>query len=330
MNRSKTFFGLVLLLTIVTAGSPSDARQATRIPKVGFLGTTTQAASASHITAFKQGLRELGYVEGQTVLLDVRLADGAAQRLPQLARELVALKPDVIVGSNDLAIASVRRETETIPIVMVLSSDPAGAGFVASLARPGGNVTGLSTISPDTSGKRLELLREVVPKLSRLALLWNPDSRGNLLDYKETELAARSLHVELQSVELSRVEDLNRAFAAVTKGRAQAFIVPAGSPITITRQEQIAAFAQRNRLPSVFGMRDYVEAGGLMSYGPSVSDLFRRAATYVDKILKGATPADLPVEQPTRFELVINLRTAKALGLAIPPSLLQRADRVIQ
>src|SRR5215831_5049251 len=205
---------------------------------------------------------------------------------------------------------------------MAFSSDPAAAGFVASLARPGGNVTGLSTLSPELSGKRLELLREVVPGLSRVALLWNPDARGNLLDYKETEVVARTLHVELQSVELSRVEDVDRAFSAVTNGRAQALIVPTGNLVAVTRRAQVVSFAQRSRLPSIYGAREYVDDGGLMSYGPSVSDLFRRAATYVDKILKGARPANLPVEQPTKFELVINLKTAKALGLTIPPSLL--------
>ena len=328
--RSRTLSGLVLLLAIAAAGSPIYAQQTSRIPKIGFLAAPSQVSIAHAIAAFKQGLRELGYIEGKTVLLEVRLAEGVAERLPQLARELVALKPDVIVASNDAAIAAVRRETKTIPIVMAFSSDPAGAGFVASLARPGGNVTGLSTLSPELSGKRLELLREVVPGLSRVALLWNPDSRGNLLDYKETEVVARSLHMELQSVELSRVEDLDDAFSAVTNGRAQALIVPGGNPVTVTKRAQVASFAQRSRLPSMFGAREYVDEGGLMSYGPSVVDLFRRATTYVDKILKGAKPADLPVEQPTKFELVINLKTAKALGLTIPPALLRRADHVIQ
>jgi len=322
-------FCLTLLLAIAAASPPTDAQQPSRIPKIGFLATAGQLL-APNIAAFRLGLRELGYIEGKTVLLEVRLSGDAVERLPQLARELVALKPDVIVATNDVAIASVRRETQTIPIVMAFSSDPAGAGFVASLARPGGNVTGLSTLSPETSGKRLELLRELVPGLSRVAFLWTPDSRGNLLDYKETEAVARSLHVELQSIELFRVEDLDRAFSAVTKGRAQALIVPAGNPIIIARQDQVASFAQRSRLPSIHGARQYVDNGGLMSYGPSTAELFRRAATYVDKILKGAKPADLPVEQPTQFELVINLKTAKVLGLNIPQSLLARADEIIE
>jgi len=318
-------FCLALLLAIAAVGPPTDAQQATRISKIGFLATTTEP-----IAAFREGLRELGYIERKTVLLEVRLAEGAVERLPELARELIALNADVIVATNDVAIASVRRHTQTIPIVMVLSSDPAGAGFVASLARPGGNVTGLSTLSPETSGKRLELLREVIPGLSRVALLWAPDSRGNLLDYKETEAVARSLHVELQSVELFRGEDLDRAFSVVTKGRAQALIVPVGNPITVARRDQVASFARRNRLPSIYGTREYVDVGALLSYGPSLPAMYRRAATYVHKILKGAKPGDLPIEQPTKFELIINLKTAKALGLTIPPSVLGRADQVIE
>jgi putative ABC transport system substrate-binding protein len=237
---------------------------------------------------------------------------------------------DVILATLDVVIAAMKRETQTIPIVMVFSTDPMGTGFVASLARPGGNVTGLSNISSELSRKRLELLREAVPGLSRVAALWNPDVRGALLDYKETEGAARLLRLELQSVEVSRAEDLDRAFSAVTKQRAQALVLPGANPVGFINRGKIATFAQRNRLPSMYPTREYVEAGGLMSYGPSLPDLFRRAATYVDKILKGAKPADLPIEQPTKFELVINLKTAKALGLTIPPSLLQRADQVIE
>jgi putative ABC transport system substrate-binding protein len=289
---------VVLTLSFVLTPLAVEAQQAPNVPKIGFLASAA-GMLAPNIAAFRVGLRELGYIEGKTSLLEVRLPEGAVERLPQLARELVALKPDVIVATNDVAIASIRRETQTIPIVMVFSSDPAGAGFVASLARPGGNVTGLSTLSPETSGKRLELLREIVPGLSRVAHLWNPDSRGNLLDYKETEAVARSLHVELQSIELFRAEDLERAFSAVTKGRAQALIVPVGNLIIIARTDQVVTFAQRSRLPSIHGAKQYVDAGGLMSYGPNTADLFRRAATYVDKILKGAKPADLPVERPT-------------------------------
>jgi len=243
---------------------------------------------------------------------------------------LVGLKVDVIVVATDGAIAAVKRATQTIPIVMVNSSDPVGTGFVTSLARPGGNVTGLSNISAELSGKRLELLREAIPGLSRVAFLWNPDVRGNVLDYKETEGAARSLGLQLQSVEVVRAEDFDRAFSAVTIGRAQALVLSAGNPVGFANRGQIASFAQRNRLPSMYATKEYVDAGGLMSYGPSNPDMRRRAAIYVDKILKGAKPADLPVEQPTKFELVINLKTAKALGLTIPQSLLRRADQVIQ
>jgi len=328
---SRRSFCCTLAGVFVTSGIAIalDA-QAVRVPKIGFLATTTQVSLSHQIASFRQALRELGYVEGKTVLLELRFADGAPERIPQLARELVALKPDVIVATTDPAIAAVRRETQTIPIVMAISSDPAGAGFVASLARPGGNVTGLSALSTEISGKRLELLMEVVPALARVALLWNPDSRGNLLDYKETEAVARSLHVELQSVELYRAEDLERAFSAVTNGHAQALIVSAANPVSMARRDQVTSLAQRSRLPSIYGQRDYVDDGGLMSYGPSSADLYRRAAIFVDKILKGAKPGDLAVEQPTKFELVINLRTAKALGLTIPSSLLRRADEVIR
>ena len=315
---------------LLAAPLTSEAQQtAPTIAKIGLLSVTTPVVLASSIEAFRQALRGLGHVEG-TFVLEVRYGDGRFERLPELARELVGLKMDVILATSDVVIAAIKRETQTIPIVMVFSTDPMGTGFVASLARPGGNVTGLSNISSELSRKRLELLREAVPGLSRVAALWNPDVRGALLDYKETEGAARLLRLELQSVEVSRAEDLDRAFSAVTKQRAQALVLPGANPVGFINRGKIATFAQRNRLPSMYPTREYVEAGGLMSYGPSLPDLFRRAATYVDKILKGAKPADLPVEQPTKFELVINLKTAKALGLTIPPSLLQRADQVIE
>ena len=328
--RSRTRVIAALLLAGAAACSPVDAQQAPKTAKIGLLVAVTPAAAAHNNEAFRQGWRELGYVEGKTFVLEVRYGEAKFERLPELARELVGLKVDVIVAGTDVVIAAVKRETQTIPIVMVNSTDPVGSGFVASLARPGGNVTGLSNISPELSGKRLELLREAVPGLSRVAFLWNPDVRGNVLDYKETESAARSLRLQLQSVEVSRTEDFDRAFSAVTNQRAQALVLPAGNPVGFSNRGQIASFAQRNRLPSMYPVKEYVDAGGLMSYGPSLSDMYRRAAIYVDKILKGAKPADLPVQQPTKFELVINFKTAKALGLTIPQSLLRRADQVIQ
>lgn len=240
------------------------------------------------------------------------------------------LRVDVIVTSTDDAIAAVKQQTGTIPIVMVNSTDPVGTGFVASLARPGGNVTGLSTISSELSAKRLELLKDAVPGLSRVAIIWNPDIRGAALDYKETEAAARSLRLQLQSVEVRRGEDLDRAFSALAEQRAEALVAPPINPFLFANRRRLAALAQKNRLPSMYGLREFADAGGLMAYGPSIADGWRRAATYVDKILKGAPPGELPVEQPTTLELAINLKTAKALGLTISPSLLQRADHVIR
>src|SRR6059036_2145557 len=257
-----------------------EAQQPKKIAKIGYLLASTPAAAAHNIEAFRQGMRELGYVEGKTLVLEVRYGEARAERIAELARELVGLKVDVIVASTDVAIAAVNQETQTIPIVMAISSDPVGTGLVASLARPGGNVTGNSTISPELSGKRLELLMEVVPGLSRVAFLWNPDVRGAVLDYKETETAARSLRLELQSIEVSRVEDLDQAFSVVTRERAQALVVPPGNPVGIRNQDQIASFAQKNRLPSMYGGKYYVDRGGLMSYGPSIPPMYRRAATY--------------------------------------------------
>jgi len=330
LRRLRTFASTALLLAVAAAGPPADAQQAPKTAKIGILSATTPAALAPSVEAFKQGLRELGWVEGKSFVLEVRYSEGKVERGSELARELVALKMHVIVTPADLSIAAIKRETQTIPIVMALSSDPVGAGFVASLARPGGNITGLSNISPELSGKRVELLREAVPGLSRLALLWNPEVRGAVLDYKEAASAARSLRVEVQSVEVSRAEDLDRAFSTITSWRAQALMLPGINPVGFANRAQIVSFAQRNRLPSMFPTKEYVDSGGLMSYGPSLVDLFRRTAGYVDKILKGAKPADLPVQQPTKFELVINLKTAKALSLTLPQSLLRRADEVIQ
>ena len=321
---------VVLAFRLTLAPVAAEAQQTPKVTKIGLLTPSNPAGSGHLVEAFRQGLRELGYVEGKTFVVETQYGNGRSERLPELARGLVGLKPDVIVTSTDAATAAVKRATRTIPIVMAFSTDPVATGFVTSLARPGGNITGLSNISAVLSGKRLELLREAVPGLSRVAILWNPDVRGALLDYKETEEVARSLRLELYSLEVSTVEDLDRVFSAMTSQRAQAFIVTAASIVMFGRRAEIARFAQSSRLPSIYAATEYVDVGGLMSYGPSVPGMFRRAAVYVDKILKGAKPADLPVEQPTKFELVINLKTAKALGLTIPQTLLLRADRVIE
>ena len=331
MGMKKAALLSILLVAVQLAVTViAEAQQPKKIARIGYLVSSTPAATAGFIEAFRQGMRELGHVEQKTFVLELRYGEARPERFPELARELVGLKLDVIVATTDFSIAAVKRETQTIPIVMANSSDPVGTGFVASLPRPGGNITGLSNMSPDLSGKRLELLREVVPGLSRVAFLWNPDVRGNLLDYKETEGAASSLRVQLQSVEVFRAEDLDRAFSAVTKGRAQALIMPAASAVGFANRDQIVSFAERNRLPSMYALSEYVDSGGLMSYGPSLPDMHRRAATYVNKILKGTKPADLPVERPRKFELVINLKTAKEIGVTIPPNVLARADRVIK
>ena len=308
----------------------ADAQPASKPAKIGLLTPSSPAGSGHLVEAFRRGVRELGYVEGKTFVLEARYGDGRSERLAELARELVRWKADVIVTSTDVATAAVRRQTRTLPIVMALSTDPVGTGFAASLAHPGGNVTGLSNITAELGGKRLELLKEASPGISRVAFLWNPDVRGAVLDYKETEARARSLRLELLSLEVFTFDDLDRALATLIAEHMQAFIVAAANIVMFARRAAITGFAQSNRLASMFAAREYVDAGGLMSYGANVSEMFRRSAIYVDKILKGAKPGDLPVEQPTKFELVINGKTAKALGLTIPPALLQRADQVIE
>jgi putative ABC transport system substrate-binding protein len=308
---------------------PASAQPAARVPRIGVLSPGALATSSQLDEAFTLGLRAHGYVEGQNVVVERRFAEARADRMSEISAELVRLKMDVIVTSTDVAIAAVKRQTQTIPIVMANSTDPVGTGFVASLARPGGNVTGLTGISPELSAKRLGLLKEVVPGLSQAAIMWNPDDRGAVLDYKEAESAARSLRLQLQSVEVSRADDFDRAFSALSTGRTEALIV-IGSALAFTNRGQIVSLAQKNRLPTMYGQRVYVDAGGLIAYGPDLADAWRRAATYVDKILKGAGPGELPVQQATKFELVINLKTAKDLGLTIPQSVLARADEVIQ
>jgi putative ABC transport system substrate-binding protein len=326
----RAVLALIVIVGILAAPPAARAQSGAKIPTIGILQVGTPAGGGHLSAAFKQEMKERGYVEGQRVLFEQRFGGGKRERLSEAAGELVRLKVDIIVTSTDEGIAAVKQQTQTIPIVMANSTDPVGTGFVASLARPGRNITGNSSMSPELNGKRLELLKEVVPGLSRVAILWNPDIRGAVLDYKETEGAARTLRLQLQSVEVTRADDLDQAFAAMTAGRAEAVLVPAVNPLAYTNRSEIARLAQKNRLPALYGAPEYADAGGLIAYGPNAADLWRRAAIYVDKILKGAKPSDLPVEQPTKFELSINLKTAKALGRTIPLSLMQRADRVIE
>ena len=326
---------VALAFSVLLAPLAADAQQAAgKVYRIGFLsvlGAPTPSTPAGVLEAFRQGLRELGWVEGQNIVIDYRFAEGRFDRLPALAAELVRLKVDIIVAVATQGVAAAKNATETIPIVMISgSADPVGLGFIASLARPGGNVTGLSySVGPEILGKGLELLKEIVPKVRRVAILSNPASPVQPLFIREVKVAARSLGVQLQLLEARGPNEFDGAFAAMAKERVGALLVVADS-IFILHRTRLADLAARSRLPAIYGYREHVEAGGLMSYGPSVRDLFRRAATFVDKILKGAKPADLPVEQPTKFELVINLKTAKALGLTIPPSVLIRADEVIQ
>jgi putative tryptophan/tyrosine transport system substrate-binding protein len=281
------------------------------------------------IQAFRQGLRELGYVEGENIIIEWRYAEGKVERLRDLAVELVRLKVNAIVASGPTPIPPAKEATKTIPIIMTFDSDPVGNGFVVSLARPGRNITGLSTLAPEISGKQLEFLKEIVPRLSRVAVLGSSTRSGNAQSVKETELAAGAFGVKLQYLDLRGPKDIETAFRAASNGRADAVLVLTSSVAT-SQRTQITDLAIKNRLPAVYDRTEFVEDGGLMTYSVSSTDLFRRAATYVDKILKGAKPADLPVEQPKNFELIINLKAAKQIGLTIPPNLLARADRVIK
>ena len=310
---------------LLAAPLVAEGQQAGRVYRIGVLGNENNPPWEG----FRQGLRDLGYVEVRNLSMEWRWSEGKPDRLPVLAKELVTLRPDVIVASGTQAVRAAMEATSAIPIVMTTSSYPEKIGLVKSLSRPGGNVTGLSNVGPELSGKKLELLKEIAPKVSRVAVLWNPASTVEPLALQELMTAAPAVSVEIQSVEVRSPDDFSAAFAAVSSSRVHAMLA-LGNPINFKGRQLIADFALRNRLPSIYDERLFVDAGGLMSYAPSFTDSFRRAATYVDKILKGANPADLPIEQPTKFELVINLKTAKALGLTIPPSLLQRADQVIE
>ena len=310
--------------------SSVQAQQPTKILRIGWLSSSPLSATPERIEAFRQGLRELGYVEGKNIVIEWRSGEGKPNREQALAAELVRLKVDVIVTGGSTATRPAKEATVTIPIVMAQDSDPVGNGFVASLARPGGNITGLSNFAPELSGKRLELLKEIVPRLSRVAILGTSTVPGNAQLLRETELAAGTFGVKLQYLDILRPKDIETAFRAAGEGRADAILMLVRGPVVTPHRKEIAELAAKKRLPAIYSGTEYVEDGGLMSYGVSLPDLDRRAATYVDKILKGAKPADLPIEQPRKFEFIVNINAAKQIGLTIPPNVLARADKVIR
>ena len=306
------------------------AQAPAKVRRIGLLSAgSSPSGAALRYQAFRLGLRDLGWVEGKNISIEYRYADGRSDRLPDLAADLVRLKVDIIVTNVTSDALAAQKATRAIPIVMVAVGDPVALGLVESLARPGGNVTGLSQMGAELAGKRLELLKEMIPKLSRMAVLWNPQGASSTLSWKEIQLPARRLGIQLHSLEVRSPNDFDKAFEDATRARAGALFVTA-DPVTTTKYKQIADLAIKSRLPSIFQRSEFADAGGLVTYGVDSADIFRRAATYVDKILKGAKPGDLPIEQPTKFELVINMKTAKALGLDITQDLRLRADRVIE
>ncbi len=322
---------VTLTLSLLAAPLVTDAQPAGKVSRIGWLSAGFPRPDRDPpVDAFRQGLRELGYVEGQNLVIEYRGAEGRDERLPDLAAELVRLHVDVLVAVGPIATRAAQHATRTLPIVMTGTADPVGAGFVASLARPGGNITGVSLLMAELPGKRLELLKETVPQSTRVAVLANPDNPVYKLYLNNLTVAARALGLHLHVVEVHSADELDPAFAAVTRAGADALMVLSDPVLMDNLRGRVADLAATHRLPAMYNWKMYVEAGGLMSYGPSLPERHRRAATYVDKLLKGANPADLPVEQPTKFELVINLKTAKALGLTVPPTILFQADEVIQ
>jgi ABC-type uncharacterized transport system substrate-binding protein len=326
----KTITVLTLCAMLLALCYSASAQQPTKVPRIGWLGSVPMPGVPERQEAFRRGLRELGYVEGKNIDIEYRSAEGNRDRERTLAAELAQLKVDVIVTGGGGSTRAAKDATNTIPIVMMQVSDPVGDGFVASLARPGGNVTGLSTLSPELSGKRLELLKETVPRLSRVALFGTSTQAGNAQEVREIELAAGGLGVKLQYLDVLGPKDVETAFQAAVKGRADTVLFQVTGSIANAHRTQIAELAVKSRLPVMYSGPDYVERGGLMTYGVNLNDLARRAAVYVDKILKGRKPADLPVEQPTKFEFIINLKAAKQIGLTIPPDVLARATRIIR
>jgi len=325
MNK-RTIVALLISLALASV-HPTEAQQAGKIYRIGvlFFGSRNQP----HLESFLRGLRELGYVEGKNIVFEYRYAEGKSDRLHELAAELVRLKVDVIVTTTSGSANAAQQVTETIPIILT-TGDPVGTGLAASLARPGGNVTGLSVLLPELSGKRLELLKETLPKITRVAVLWNPTEAALLQPaFKEIEVAAQAYTLQLYSIEVRSTEDIDTAFVGMKKARLNALLTIL-DPLTTLHSKRIVELAAKNRLPGMYPTRQFVEEGGLMAYGINIGDLYHRAATYVDKVLKGAKPADLPVEQPTKFEFIINLKTAKQIGVTIPPNVLARADKVIK
>lgn len=325
----KRAFVWLLPAIVFTCFHSAQAQQPANIARIAFLSSASRPSISARIEGFQQGLRELGYVEGKNIVIEYRYADGNPDRLSELAAEIERLKVNVIITTGPTTTRSAKEATNTIPIVMAQDSDPVGNGFVGSLARPGGNITGLSTVTPEINGKRLELLKEIVPRLSRVAVLGNSTTPGNPQALRETELAAATFGIQFQYLDVLNTHGIEPAFRAARKGRADALLVLA-SPVFVLQRKQIAGLAVKGRIPAIYDRQEFVDDAGLVSYGTNFPDLYRRAAIYVDKILKGAKPADLPVEQPTKFELIINLKTAKQIGLTIPPSVLARADKVIK
>jgi putative ABC transport system substrate-binding protein len=322
-------FVLFLTTILLTTASATQAQQPTKVPRIGFLIASSRSVNAARYETFLQGLRELGYEEGKNIVIEWRSGEGRFDRLAALAAELIRLKVDIIVTAGPADTRAAREATSTIPIVMTFDNDPVGNGFIASLARPGGNITGLSTLAPELSSKQLELLKEIVPKSSRVAILGNSTNPGNALALKEIEAAAKAFGLKLQYLDILDPKAIETAFRTASKSGVEAILV-LGIPLLNSERKQLVELAVKNRLPAIYYTGDLVEAGGLMTYGVNRNDLARRAATYVDKILKGAKPAELPVEQPKKFELIINLKAAKQIGLTIPPNVLARADKVIK
>jgi putative ABC transport system substrate-binding protein len=326
--KTQKLYNLLISVLLATV-SAAAAQQPAKIPRIGFLIASSPSAITPRVEAFRQGLRELGYAEGKNIVIEFRFAEGKIDRLPDLAAELLRLKADILFSTGPQSTRAAKETSSTIPIVMGFDNDPVGNGFVASLARPGGNITGLSTLAPEISGKQLELLKEIVPRLSHVGVFGTSTQPGSAQAIKEIELAAGALGLKVHFFDIPGPKDIETAFGRARTARVEAVLV-LNSTVFNSQRAQIAELSVKHRLPTIYWATEFVEAGGLMTYSVSFTDLFRRAAIYVDKILKGAKPADLPVEQPTKFDLVINLKTAKQIGLTIPPNVLARADKVIR